>query len=68
MWDTPFNKVKILCDAMIGLEKSFPLIYSNTHLITRETLPLIWVGAVHEKNLAYIVASDTNETCGTDGT
>ena len=26
---------------MIGLEKSFWLIYSNTHLRTRETLPLI---------------------------
>ena len=25
---------------MKGLEKSFPLIYSNTHLRTRETLPL----------------------------
>ena len=25
---------------MIGLEKSFRLIYSNTHLRTRETLPL----------------------------
>ena len=25
---------------MIGLEKSFQLIYSNTHLTTRETLPL----------------------------
>ena len=25
---------------MIGLEKSFQLIYSNTHLRTRETLPL----------------------------
>ena len=25
---------------MIGLEKSFRLMYSNTHLRTRETLPL----------------------------
>ena len=25
---------------MIGLEKSFPLVYSNTYLRTRETLPL----------------------------
>jgi len=25
---------------MIGLEKSFWMIYSNTHLRTRETLPL----------------------------
>ena len=36
-----FKKVKILCEAMIGLEKSFELMYSNTHLRTRETLPLI---------------------------
>ena len=36
----PFKKVKILCEAMIGLEKSFWMIYSNTHLRTRETLPL----------------------------
>ena len=27
---------------MIGLEKSFRLIYSNTHLRTHETLPLEW--------------------------
>ena len=36
----PFKKVKMLSEAMIGLEKSFLLIYSNTHLRTRETLPL----------------------------
>ena len=36
-----FKKVKILCEAMIGLENSFWLIYSNTHLRTRETLPLM---------------------------
>ena len=37
-----FNKMQILCEAMIGLEKSFWMIYSNTHLRTRETLPLKW--------------------------
>jgi hypothetical protein len=33
----PFKKVKILCEAMLGLEKSFWLIFSNTHLRTRES-------------------------------
>ena len=36
----PFKKAKILWEAMIGLEKSFWMIYSTTHLRTRETLPL----------------------------
>ena len=30
----------MLCEAMIGLKESFPLMQSNTHLKSRETLPL----------------------------
>ena len=36
----PFNKIKILCEAMIGLEKSFGMMYSNLCLNSRETVPL----------------------------
>jgi len=36
----PFNKMKILREATIGLEKSFPMIYSNIGLNSRETVPL----------------------------
>ena len=36
----PFNKMKILSDATIGLEKSFPMMYSNIGLNSRETVPL----------------------------
>ena len=35
----PFNKIKILSEATTGLEKSFRLMYSNTRLRIRETLP-----------------------------
>ena len=38
--NTAFNKLKILCEARIGFVKTFQLIYSNTHLRIRETLPL----------------------------
>ena len=37
----PINKIKILCPAMIGLEKSFQMMYSNIGLNSRETVPLI---------------------------
>ena len=37
----PLNNFKILCEAMKGLKESFRLMYSNTHLTSRETLPLI---------------------------
>ena len=40
LWTEPFKKVKILCEAMIDLEKNFWMIYSNTRLRTHETLPL----------------------------
>ena len=36
----PFNKMKILSEATIGLEKSFPIMYSNIGLNSRETVPL----------------------------
>ena len=36
----PFNKIKILWWPTIALEKSFRLIYGNTHLNSRETVPL----------------------------
>ena len=36
----PFNKIKILCAAMKGLEKSFRMMYSNLCLNSRETVPL----------------------------
>ena len=36
----PFDKIKILWWQTIALEKSFPLIYSNTHLNSHETVPL----------------------------
>ena len=36
----PFNKMKILSEATIGLEKSFPMMYSNIGLNSRETVPL----------------------------
>ena len=36
----PFNKMKILNEATIGLEKSFPMMYSNIGLNSRETVPL----------------------------
>ena len=36
----PFNKRKILCEAMIGLEKSFRMMYSNIGLNFPETVPL----------------------------
>ena len=37
----PFNKMKIFSEATIGLEKSFPMMYSNIGLNSRETVPLI---------------------------
>ncbi len=37
----PFNKMKILSEATIGLEKSFRMMYSNIGLISRETVPLM---------------------------
>ena len=37
----PFNKIKILWWPTKALEKSFWLIYSNSHLNSRETVPLI---------------------------
>ena len=36
----PFNKMKILSKATIGLEKSFQMMYSNIGLNSRETVPL----------------------------
>ena len=36
----PFNKMKILGEATIGLEKSFPMMHSNIGLNSRETVPL----------------------------
>ena len=36
----PFNKLKILYQAKIFFEKTFWLIYCNTHLKIGETLPL----------------------------
>ena len=36
----PFNKMKILSEASIGLEKRFPMMYSNIGLNSRETVPL----------------------------
>ena len=36
----PFNKIKILSEATIGLEKSFGMMYSNIGLNSRETVPL----------------------------
>ena len=36
----PFHKIKILCTAKIGIEKSFRLMYSNIGLSFRWTLPL----------------------------
>ena len=36
----PFNKIKILSEATIGLEKSFWMMYSNLCLNSRETVPL----------------------------
>ena len=36
----PFNKIKILCEAMIGLEKSFQIMYSNIGLNSRESVLL----------------------------
>ena len=36
----PFNKMQILCEATIGLEKSFKMMYSNLCLNSRETVPL----------------------------
>jgi len=35
-----FNKMKILSEATIGLEKSFPMMYSNLGLNSHETVPL----------------------------
>ena len=40
LWTNPLINLKLLCEAMIGLKENFRLIYSNTHLRTRETLPL----------------------------
>ena len=37
----PFNKMKILSEGTIGLEKSFPMMYSNIGLNSRETVPLM---------------------------
>ena len=37
----PFNKMKILSEATRGLEKSFPMMYSNIGLSFCETLPLM---------------------------
>ena len=37
----PFNKIKILWWAASALEKSFQVIYNNTHLNSRETVPLM---------------------------
>ena len=37
----PFNKIKILCPVMIGLEKSFRMMYSNLCLNSCETVPLM---------------------------
>ena len=36
----PFNKIKILWFATTALKESFRLIFSNTHLYSRETVPL----------------------------
>ena len=36
----PFNKIKTLWWTTIALEKSFQLMYSNTHLKFHETIPL----------------------------
>ena len=36
----PFNKIKILCQGMIGFEKSFQMMHSNIGLNSRETVPL----------------------------
>ena len=36
----PFNKMKILSQATIGLEKSFQMMYSNIGLNSRESVPL----------------------------
>ena len=36
----PFNKIKILSEATIGLEKSYRMMYSNIGLNSRETVPL----------------------------
>ena len=38
----PFNKIKILCVAMIGLEKSSRMMYCNLCINSRETAPLRW--------------------------
>ena len=35
----PFNEMKLLCKATIGLEKSFQMVYSNIGLNSRETVP-----------------------------
>ena len=37
----PFNKIQILCPAMIGLEKSFLMMYGSLGLNSHETVPLM---------------------------
>ena len=44
----PFNKMKILCEAAIDLEKSSQMVYSNIGLNSRETVPL---NAIFKNNL-----------------
>ena len=56
----PFNKLKILCRARVGLEKTFCLKYSNTHLRIRETLPLNYNRAKQKKKPNNILRERQN--------
>ena len=51
----PFNKMKILSEATIGLEKSFSMMYSNIGLNSRETVPLIKMEVIERKKFENLV-------------
>ena len=59
-----FNKLKILCKAMIDLNESFRLMHSNTHLRIRETFPLIAARMATSTRLVYLRDANTAGSVG----
>ena len=56
----PFNKIKIF---VMALEKSFRLIYSNTHLNSRETVPLTFCNRASSLCNTFVFLPTSSPRC-----